>query len=287
MSVKKSSATRKKRIIETPVIEENLQNASSKPSRGPSNLLIILLIIVSFFAGYLFFKVKSLEQNTLGAADAKQQANQQANNPLSTDNLKKYAKDLKLDTNKFNACLDKGDKKSTVDNELKIGSGVGVQGTPGFFINGKKLGGAFPFEMFREIIDKELSGQSSESCADYSTELQQYCDDTGKDQNKPFNPVSKTVETNQPVARGPEDAKVTIIEFSDFQCPYCIRAYPTVKKVLSTYNNDVKLVYMQFPLNNIHPFAQKASEAALCAQDQGKFWEMHDKLFESQGATNQ
>jgi protein-disulfide isomerase len=82
-------------------------------------------------------------------------------------------------------------------------------------------------------------------------------------------------------SRGPADATVEIIEFSDFQCPYCLRAYPIVKQVLSTYGNRVRLVYRHYPLPN-HPDARPAAEAAACAAEQGKFWEYHDQLFEHQ-----
>ncbi|MFE8600437.1 thioredoxin domain-containing protein [Archangium violaceum] len=84
-------------------------------------------------------------------------------------------------------------------------------------------------------------------------------------------------------AKGPENAPITIVEFSDFQCPYCSRANESVEQVLKAYPNQVRLVFRHFPLD-FHQQAPKASEAALCAQDQGKFWEMHDKLFANQKA---
>ena len=96
-------------------------------------------------------------------------------------------------------------------------------------------------------------------------------------QPKPFYQPKERVEQ----FKGLANASVTIIEFSDFQCPACQSAYPEVKRVLSLYSDRVKFVYKHFPLTNIHPLAFKAAEAAECAADQGKFWELHDKIFES------
>ena len=81
--------------------------------------------------------------------------------------------------------------------------------------------------------------------------------------------------------RGNANAAVTIVEYSDFECPFCEAAHPTIKQVMDTYGDDVKVVYRHFPLS-FHPNAQKAAEASECAGDQGKFWEYHDKVFENQ-----
>jgi protein-disulfide isomerase len=88
--------------------------------------------------------------------------------------------------------------------------------------------------------------------------------------------------TGQPFI-GNEDAKVTIVEFSDFQCPYCEKGYTTMKEVLANYPEDVKIVFINFPLS-FHEYAQKAAEAGECAFAQGKFEEYHDMLFENQDA---
>jgi protein-disulfide isomerase len=93
-------------------------------------------------------------------------------------------------------------------------------------------------------------------------------------------PREKVEAAGRP-ARGPAKAPVEIIEFSDFQCPFCLRAYPTVKQILSTYGDQVRIVYRHYPLPN-HPNARPAAEASACAADQGKFWEFHDELFEHQ-----
>lgn len=82
-------------------------------------------------------------------------------------------------------------------------------------------------------------------------------------------------------AIGPADAAVTVVEFSDFQCPYCARSAQTVKQLVDKYRGRIRLVFQDFPLP-IHKDAPKAAEAAACANDQGKFWPMHDKLFQVQ-----
>ncbi len=89
------------------------------------------------------------------------------------------------------------------------------------------------------------------------------------------------------VADGPSlgraDAPITIVEFSDYQCPFCKRAEPILKQVIERYPDKVRLVFRHFPLDQIHPRARPAAEAALCANEQGKFWEFHEKIFAGSG----
>ncbi len=95
-------------------------------------------------------------------------------------------------------------------------------------------------------------------------------------------PPRLAVEAGDNPARGPADAPVTIIEFSDFQCPFCSRAESTLKKLEESYPGKIRVVYRDFPLTSIHPQAARAAEAAGCANEQGKFWAMHDSLFGQQ-----
>jgi protein-disulfide isomerase len=91
-------------------------------------------------------------------------------------------------------------------------------------------------------------------------------------------PPRQTVAAANGAAKGPATAPIEVIEFSDFQCPYCQRANPTVTQVLKTYGDRIRFVYRHFPLGN-HPNAKPAAEASQCAAEQGKFWEYHDALF--------
>jgi protein-disulfide isomerase len=95
-------------------------------------------------------------------------------------------------------------------------------------------------------------------------------------------PVRTTVATTGFPSKGPANATVTIVEFSDFECPYCGGFYPTLKEVEKNYKDKIRIVYRQFPLTSIHPRAMKAAEASLCANDQGQFWQMHDAMFTDQ-----
>jgi protein-disulfide isomerase len=92
------------------------------------------------------------------------------------------------------------------------------------------------------------------------------------------------IATDGHPAKGPVSAPVTIVEFSDFECPYCKTVVPTLEQIKQKYGDQVRLVFRQFPLRSIHPNAGKAAEAALCANEQGKFWEMHDAMFNDQKA---
>lgn len=246
-----------------------------------NNIIYVMMGVIVLFLVFLTIKVFAIEKKIASGGTGGTVAQQES--PISVPNLKKIAKELKLDTGKFNKCLDSNEKKTLVDKDKAYGGSLGVQGTPGFFINGQFLAGAFPFEFFKEIIDKQIAGTASPDCTAYSTELQKYCSDPDPAKNA-FFPAAREIDVADAQLIGAKNGKVTIVEFSDFECPFCIRALPTVKQILSEYKNDVRFYYKHLPLP-FHPNAQKAAEASLCAADQGKFWEFHDQIFavQSQG----
>jgi protein-disulfide isomerase len=263
----------KKVLTQSPVIYSQPNN----------NVLYVMMGVITLFLIFITVKMFNLEKKiNTGTAGTAAVAQQESS--ISVPNLKKYAKELGLNTGKFNKCLDSGEKKAMADKDAAYGLSLGVQGTPGFFINGQFLAGAFPFQFFKEIIDRQIDDTASSDCTSYSTDLQKYCSDPDPAKNA-FFPTPKVVDVKGTAATGAKNGKVTILEFSDFECPFCIRAFPTVEQVLKEYKNDVTLYFKQYPLVQIHPQAQKAAEASLCAGDQGKFWEWHDKIFklEAQG----
>ena len=148
------------------------------------------------------------------------------------------------------------------------------------FFERLKSGGQIPpeatFESLKDRIGQALVSQQRQA------QVQQVIGELQKQANLKLDlPQPRVQVAADGPTRGPKDARVTIVEFSDFECPYCGAAHDTVEQVMNTYAGKVRLVYRQFPLS-FHPHAAKAAEASLCAADQGKFWEYHDVLFKNQ-----
>jgi Na+/H+ antiporter NhaA len=95
--------------------------------------------------------------------------------------------------------------------------------------------------------------------------------------------LSQDVDPERDHIRGSEDAPVTLVEYGDFECPYCGRAEPVIRELLSSFDDDIRYVWRHLPLNDVHPNAQLAAEASEAAAAQGHFWEMHDTLLQHQG----
>jgi protein-disulfide isomerase len=97
-----------------------------------------------------------------------------------------------------------------------------------------------------------------------------------------FQPFRLAFDNGNAPTLGKKDAAVTFVEFSDFQCPFCRQFAPTIHQVEKDYGDRIQIVYRQYPIPSLHPFAFKAAEASLCAHEQGKFWALHDMMFAEQ-----
>jgi protein-disulfide isomerase len=195
-------------------------------------------------------------------------------NTAAADIFARYAGEVGVDAAKVKACVDSGQYTQAVQADLQEGLQLGVQGTPTFFLDGQVFVGAQPIDNFRQAIAMVERGENI----------------------VPPTPAPPTPEpTPAPLTediplddaagiKGSASAPVTIVEYSDYQCPFCERHFQQVLPQLQEYidNGTVRYVFKDFPLTQIHPQAPKAAEAARCAGDQDYYWQMHDLLFQNQ-----
>ncbi len=207
-------------------------------------------------------------------------------NALDRDSLIRYAKDLKLNEKKFIADMDSPEAIGQVQLDMESGEKSGVKGTPHFFMNGTALTGAQPYDKFQSLLDAELKAAEPYTKGKKKLSGQKLYEQIVKDNPIPEKPPI-VINTKGAPTLGPDDAPVTIIAFSDFQCPFCKRAKGTIFDLIEMpkYKGKIKLVFMQFPLP-FHNNAEIAAQAALFAHEHGKFLEMHDLLFANQDALN-
>ncbi len=212
---------------------------------------------------------------------------------LDEASLVRMASQVGVDRGAFESAFRSDRVRQQVAADVDLGNKIGVEGTPNFRINGANLEGAQPIEKFKQLIDSELAQSTAllksgvpanqlyarRVAANYSPpKPREQVDDQPKEDTTVYKvPVGKS-----PVL-GPANALVTIIEFADFQCPFCKRADATMKQVLKRYPGKVRLVFKHKPL----PFHDRAVPAAMLAieaqKEQGNkgFWKAHDLLFES------
>ena len=231
---------------------------------------------------------------------------------LTEDNFKKWAKELGLDVAKFEKDLKDPELGKQVDRDQKAANAVGARGTPAFFINGKLLSGAQPFANFKKEIDEAITkaepvakgGKSGRELLEAvfnrdaangpkllgfllgKEEPPAVAQRKPQERKAPTKPppdsyqVWKVKVPEGTPMKGNKDAPITIVEFSDFECPFCNRATNTLNEVVKANGDKVRVFFMHNPLP-FHKNAKPAHQAAIAADAQGKFWEMHDKLFEN------
>jgi len=213
------------------------------------------------------------------------------NTALERANLEKYAQDIGLNVSKFKKDMDDPKIKEEIAEHQKLATSVGATGTPTFFINGRQIVGAQPFAEFQKIIDEEIKKadelvKKGTPLKDVYQKLMEQAAATPPPAPAaaPEAPPSKVdIKIGDAPVKGPASAKVTVVEFSDFQCPFCGRVNPTLKEIEDQYKGKIKIAFRNLPLP-FHDKAHLAAEAALAANEQGKFWQMHDKLFANQQA---
>ncbi len=185
-------------------------------------------------------------------------------NNIKLPDLLLYAKQLHLDVPRFQKALESGRFHRVIDDDAAMARGLGVTATPTFFINGQQLVGQQSVEKLTAAIDEALNSGRSRLAAGPGRVS-----------------IDKLNLSRAPV-RGKAQAPVTIIEFSDLQCPFCAKVTPTLRDLMRQYPEQVRWVFKSFPLG-FHADSPLAHAAALAAQRQGKFWEMHDLIFANQG----
>jgi protein-disulfide isomerase len=218
---------------------------------------------------------------------------------LSKEKLARFAAAVGADSVKIKKAISGDAHKKQLKDNLKLGARFGVQGTPNFFVNGKKYPGYVPFEQFAEIVKQAAakakkaleSGVAREKIYQHLTRKGhkevQYIE-SGKD-SEAAKELDGGVVFKVPVEpkhpqKGPRDALVTVVVFSDFQCPFSRRMATTLEQLTKAYPTQVRLVFRNLPLP-MHPRAFLAAESSLVVRAlKGKkaFWLYHDKLFQNQ-----
>jgi protein-disulfide isomerase len=201
------------------------------------------------------------------------------------------AQQLGLDVAKFKKDYANPKYDQVIKDDMAMGSKIGVRGTPHFFINGVRLSGAQPINKFEEIINAQLEAAKKELAAGtaradlYKKMVEKNYKAAPAPSQKPSAQATVVhmvpVRADDPMKGEKKNFKVTIVEFSDFQCPFCTRVNPTLDQVMKNFGKDVRIVFKQNALA-FHKEAEPAARASLAAHEQGKFWEMHDLLFARQ-----
>ena len=204
---------------------------------------------------------------------------------LKDEDLMGYAKELGLDEAKVKAAI--ADKKYNADiiADQDLADDLQANGTPHFFVNGRRLVGAQPFDKFKAIIDDEI--KKAEGLLAKGVAAKDVYSEIIKDGKEPPPPEKKTVEA--PAAdspwKGSDKAKVVMEVFSDFQCPFCKRVEDTLKQVEKNYGDKIRIVWRHkpLPMHQDAPLASEASQEVWAQKGKDAFWKYHGILFENQG----
>jgi protein-disulfide isomerase len=204
---------------------------------------------------------------------------------INDEDLFEYGKQLGLDAAKVKAAITEHKHQAEISADQDLGDNLQANGTPHFFINGRRLVGAQPFDKFKAIIDEEI--KKGEALVAKGTPANKVYDELIKEGKEPPPPEKKTVEAPAPdsPSKGNEKSKVVMEIFSDFQCPFCKRVEDTVKQVEKSYSDKIRIVWRHkpLPMHQDAPLASEASQEVFKEKGKEAFWKYHDILFEKQG----
>jgi protein-disulfide isomerase len=200
---------------------------------------------------------------------------------VSPERIREWAGPLGIDVARMNAAVESGKLKARVAAEQALVVGLGATGTPASFINGRFVSGSKDFAYFARRIDEEIAWARAGNRPAFAigknvAELKP----ARKDGGRPDPGKRHDVKPGTTPARGAASAKVDIVLWTDYQCPFCKRIEPELAQALADHPDAVRMFVRQNPLK-MHADAMPAAQAALAANEQGKFWQMHEKLFEN------
>jgi protein-disulfide isomerase len=194
---------------------------------------------------------------------------------MKRDNLLADARSLNLDMERFTADLDGDEVRQQVEADKKEGAALGLDGTPEFFINGKLFSGALPLDRFQTAISRELTALGQPIPAVPAVPAV-----TGAAQPAASRVQPAASRKEPEISFGAPDSPITLTWFSDLQSALSLKATLLVRKIIDSHPGKIRLVFKNRPLE-IHPEAMLLHEAALAANAQGKFWQMHDLIIAS------
>lgn len=238
----------------------------------------LIVIVILFFMGGFFFGSVWTEKNiyksgsvpvaggagTGAAADAGPGA-EQAGRDLSIPGLVAKAEALGVDSKAVESCINSGETAKRVSDDQSGGTTAGVSGTPSTFLvlDGKvvdSVPGALPYAQVKQMVDAALANTAPATKPEFA---------------------SLPAVTDVDHFRGNKDARLVLVEYSDYECPFCQQFHPSMTQLMDEYGDKIGWVYRHYPLS-FHPSAQKAAEAAECVTqltDNETFWEYTDALF--------
>ncbi|MEO7729535.1 MAG: thioredoxin domain-containing protein [Kofleriaceae bacterium] len=198
------------------------------------------------------------------------------------------ARELGLDLVRFRADLDSHAFRPAIDADMADARLLGVSGTPTFFINGRALFGNQPLPVFVEVVDQELARAAAQHAGyDALVASGKPTADAPSTTTNAHHPLEPTTTYRIGLGlpghqSGPDNALLTLVVWSDFQCPYCAKQAPVLAELRARYKDEIRIVYRHLAMG-FHRDAALAAEAAVAAAEQGKFWAFHDQVFANFG----